>query len=515
MFRFRLVLSMIAAGAVAAHAAYALRAGSTVPPSGRLSDGVPYVVPVVSDRAAFELAFSSDERYLLIASALGDAGRTFDVTIRGADDADGRTSLLTPLAPLAATRPAATALPWTTASEPDVTTPSPRREFFLHVTDGPLDDPRQYTRVAGRVVAERSGVRVYLDEQQSVEELAPGLADEIAQRLEGEIIPAYRQRFGACRDVDGDGALTVLLTPWLGRLQGGRTSVAGFVRGADFDAAIEAPFGNRCDMLYLNSSLSGGESLQALLAHEFMHAVSASIRLPGGATREGLIAPADWLNEALAHLGENLLSSSWANLDHRVSRYLASPQEAPLTVEDYYRAGRWRDHGCRGATYLFLRWCVEQSGEELLPALVYSRGRGEDAFENAMGVPFRELYRHWSVALARQDALGAGDAEPTSLAPVPLRGRIGREEVGGPRRIPVDLSEGQRLFRVCGTATAYLELSSRRPGRQRVRIEAAPGADLQITLIRMAAGRNRIRPMRCRRGSVGDRRCSRESTLKW
>ena len=101
-------------------------------------------------------------------------------------------------------------------------------------------------------------MRVYLDDQQSANGLAPGLVQNVIDLFDGDIVPRFRKLLGTYRDVDHDGRFAILLSPWLGRLQGGRTSVGGFVRGSDFQACLGRPFSNRCDMMYINSQTVPG-----------------------------------------------------------------------------------------------------------------------------------------------------------------------------------------------------------------------------------------------------------------
>src|SRR5204862_5877874 len=134
-----------------------------------------------------------------------------------------------------------------------------QRRFFLHVTDDVLEDQRGYVPVVGILAREGKQVRVYLDREVSESDLAPGLIGEVLRLLDDEIIPRSRELLGEHADVDGDGKLAVLVTPWLGKLCGGRTSLKGFVRANDFQAHVEVPFGNHADLLYLNSSLKPGK----------------------------------------------------------------------------------------------------------------------------------------------------------------------------------------------------------------------------------------------------------------
>src|SRR5436305_1100372 len=78
--------------------------------------------------------------------------------------------------------------------------------------------------------------------------LDPGLVAEVVATFDGRVYPLAAERFGAAEDVDGDGRFTILVSSWLTRLAGGRYSVDGFVRGADFDRSVDPPFGNHGDM---------------------------------------------------------------------------------------------------------------------------------------------------------------------------------------------------------------------------------------------------------------------------
>jgi hypothetical protein len=377
------------------------------------------------------------------------------------------------------------------------------REFYLHVTDGSLEDPRQYVCVSARVIAEGRQVRVYWDEQASASARQQETADEIVRLLEEDIIPGFREMLGQFRDIDGDGKFSVLLTPWLDKLQGGRTSLGGFVRGSDFSLKLKTPFSNHCDMMYLNTNLGPGPHLKVLLAHEFAHAVCFSERSPTSGRSRWLPNEEDWLNEAIAHVAESRQGGHWSNLDYRISRFLNAPHRSPLVIPDYYRAGLWRDHGCRGATYLFLQWCVDQHGDELLKRLVQASFRGTQNLERATGTTFEELYRHWSIALlaaSLPEAIPAGNAPMSSSEspppqnpafPLPaslslnLCGRMSQYGLIGPRRLEWNVDGRRQSIELAGTATAFLELrSSAGQGVRRIRIEGGQRAGLQVTILK-------------------------------
>ncbi len=340
------------------------------------------------------------------------------------------------------------------------------REFFLHVTDGDLDDPKQYARITARSMACGHRVRVFLDQQLREGEVSPSRIEELVQSLEADVIPRIESQFGPLQDVDQDGRFAVVLTPWLSRLQGGRTSIGGMVRSSDFRVDVPPPLGNRGDMLFLNSALPGAAALRDLLSHEVAHAACISQRLKN--QHGQLSEEEDWLSEALAHMAE----PGWSNLDHRLAAFLEEPSRYPLVVPDYYRAGLWRNPGCRGATFLFTRWCTDRHDPNLVRQLVESPASGTRNLEQATGRTFADLFREWTLSLASGDELAAPDLRAVldrlgsrGVRPTPFSGDANHEQTLRVRgtaftvvELPLASSESQTL-RIVGDSTARWQFS--------------------------------------------------------
>lgn len=343
------------------------------------------------------------------------------------------------------------------------------REFFLHVTDGSLDDPKQYARITARNASNGARVRVFLDQQLAPGEVSSAQMDRLVQLLESEVLPLVESQFGSLRDVDGDGGLTVLLTPWLSRLQGGRTSIGGMVRSSDFQPNVLPPLGNRCDLLFLNSSLPSDDALRDLVSHEVAHAACLSQRWsPGtGSLRD----EEDWLSEGLAHLAE----PGWSNLDHRLAEFLGEPSRFPLVVPDYYRAGLWRNHGCRGATYLFARWCVDRNGSRPLQQLARSEVSGVRNLERHTGQEFSELFRDWSLSLA----------DGREFESLDLRRVLNRLKISGVRPAICHSDSDGLTQRVRGTAFAVVDVQITAESARTLRIAADSAAKWQISICRV------------------------------
>lgn len=361
-----------------------------------------------------------------------------------------------------------------------------KRSFFLFVTDGSLSDKNQYTRITGRLIQQSPRVAIYLDHQQRAEELATGLVTEIIEKLENEVLDRIARQCGPIRDVDQSGRFTVLLSPWLGKLQGGKTSINGFVRPSDFRKTVPEPFSNHCDMLYLNSALRPGQELLDLLSHEVTHAAVSSIRTEQDNSGVGpLVDEEDWLNEGIAHIME----PGHTNRDYRISEFYRSPESYPLIVPDYYRAQLWRNHGCRGAVNLFLEWCNQIQSEQSFPyRFTHHRLTGTEKIEQITSIPFSELFRQWSLHLASQ-ALNRTTHEKST--PFPPKFRCGKFLSTGPALRTWELSHNAKTsFNILASASGFLRLkpdnnTADHDQIQRVRIHVKDSSNLQLTLLKI------------------------------
>lgn len=491
--------------------------GGTSPPQVMwpLVPGQLYQVAVRSTEATFDLPFvSADEQYLLVVANVAADVTPRPVVLTSEAVANAETSHLTWLPPLSVaeltpasqTSPGETATADTRATDasPEAPAAPSSRSFWLKVGRQDSQTPAAWRQIHTQLLAAGRQVAVYADRDDRVPDET---AAAIVGIFEHRVLPRLSPWMGKAVDIDGDGRLTIVLTSWLSRLDEGRLALDGMVATADYNPGGQPPFSNRADVLYLNADVKPGEHLATLIAHEYTHAVVCSTRRQQASLLWPAPSEEGWLNEALAHLGENLQGPTWTNLDYRIAARLASCGEAPLALpNDARHHGRCPQ--VRGSGYLFLRWCVSQFGPELLTRLVEGPQSGISNLEAATGQRFDRLYRQFAVDLFQgwPEASRAGEPAPTAndaqsrmrrdafIATPTCYGRLGAHYLAGPQFQPIDLTDARPneqlpTANIAGTSHVYLVLRSSQAGARRVRLELDHGGRWQVTLVRLAEDR--------------------------
>ncbi len=249
-------------------------------------------------------------------------------------------------------------------------------------------------------------------------------------------------------------------------------------------------------MMYLNASLKAGPYARTVLAHEYMHAVSYTEKCSRRASAgEPCVDEEGWLDEAIAHLAEDLHGFSTANLDYRVSAFLSRPESYQLVVDDYFAADLFRSHGNRGSTYLFLRWCVDRYGPRLIPALVHSTRRGVANLEAATGTTFAELYRRWSLALylsGMDPPQESPAASRDGFVSTNLRAPLADWELAGPRSTRMVAGGPAEHWNASGTSSHFIVIEGATVGAVEVEVVGPPAAQLQVTALPLGSDRARL-----------------------
>lgn len=450
--------------------------------------GNPVPIRVTEGKASLVIPTPTPgSRTMLVVSALARSGGPFPITVKAT--ATKARALRPPEIEASTVRrtPELALCPLPAVPPPARTTPPTVRAFHLMVRDGDVISPSNYLTIHSSLRSTGERVQIYVDDDDAAS-VGPDVLRDIVTTFDRQVFPVSARTLGQARDIDGDGRFTVLMSSWLNRLGNGRHAVDGFVRAADIDLEIPSPFSNHCDMMYVSSTLAPGPHLRTILAHEYAHAVTSSARRVGLDPESSRLSPPldeeGWLDEAIAHLVEDLHGFSRSNLDYRVSAFLSQPERYRLVVDDYYAADLFRSHGNRGGTYLFLRWCADRYGPELLPALVRSGRRGVVNLEAATGRSFAELFRDWSVALYSA-GLEADPATKLGFRSVDLKSPFDDWELAGPRPVTVMADGPELTWNSAATASRYLLIEPSATGAVEVTIEAPAFAGLQVTALRL------------------------------
>lgn len=306
-----------------------------------------------------------------------------------------------------------------------------------------------------------------------------GLAAEFDD-LHAEVVRTY---FGELPDVDGDGRVHLLVTPQVNRLSGGSGTsfVSGFFFGGDllprFDDALWPVClqSNEGEILYLVAPDPAGRfgtrrstddvrrQIRGTMVHELQHMVNFGVRMRTGADAEVV-----WLNEAMAHLAEelagrrrrglgdfqhlstlDLIDASTGLRDYqaffvqnllRFRSWLARPDTTSPTS-----AAARAQLAPRGAAWALLRYAADHHAADDLPAFLRALTAGPrsgaanlsavtgESFESLVSawmvanfaddlalpaLDDRHRYRSWRMRVAVSEATGSA---PSSGSAYPLR----------------------------------------------------------------------------------------------
>jgi hypothetical protein len=225
--------------------------------------------------------------------------------------------------------------------------------------------------------------------------------------------------FGSESDVDANGVTIILFTPEVNRLtpesECGTSIITGYFFGIDIDPAFQNDSrSNKGEVFYAIAPDPNGTVTCALstdlvrrlvpvtFVHEFQHMISYHQHvLVRNRSSEVL-----WLNEGLSHIAEELagLHFEAQGNDTLFSRfaigdlyngfvYLKNP--GATFVLPGSGSGTLEE---RGAAWLFLRWLLDQHGNEITRRLVETYDVGADNVARATGTAFDRLITQWFLA---------------------------------------------------------------------------------------------------------------------
>ena len=378
--------------------------------------GKPVAIAVRDGRSTFRVPTPSvASEVLVVVSALVRSGGPFPISITARQTKEVAVPLLADDGPRRLPRLAgAPAVQPTDAAAPRGDPPL-ERAFHMLVRDGDPASPSNYAAIRGVLKGVGRKIQVYIAAE-DVEQVSGDLVRDLILTFDDQVYPLSARGVGTARDVDGDGRFTILLSSWLDHLGGGRYPVDGFVRVADLDPAYHSPFGNQCDMMYLNTALKEGPHTRTLLAHEYMHAVvftqktfrsSHALRL--ALEEEG------WLDEAMAHVAEDMQlhfprqrAIICVSAFFELPRTITSPWWTTITPPTCSEATATEEAhicSCDGA--------LIDTGQNCCPPSVHSQQKGAANLEVATGATFGDLYRRLVVgALSEWPGTDRGEGSP-------------------------------------------------------------------------------------------------------
>ena len=260
--------------------------------------------------------------------------------------------------------------------------------------------------------------------------LADSTVASLGALFDRTLYPIDEGTFGAESDIDGNGRVIVLLTPFVNALTTAvqctaQGFVPGFFYGIDLDTRNKNS--NRAEIYYSfvpdpNATRSCPHQLSEVLGllpatflHEFQHMISFNQHV---LVRRGGVETV-WLNEGLSHVAEELggryYDAKYPPPSGRTQPSALLPDSAMpflrgdledaslyLSATSAHSVTAFQDLGTleeRGAAWLFLKWLGAQKGDGVYARLVQTGLRGGQNVESASGEPFPALFADFSIAL--------------------------------------------------------------------------------------------------------------------
>jgi hypothetical protein len=260
-------------------------------------------------------------------------------------------------------------------------------------------------------------VAVYVDNLAPANGLNAADLDTLTSTFDARLYPIDTTAFGRETDVDANGIVIVLMTGVVNALvtaEQCNTSgyISGFFYSADLAPTIRTTYNNG-EVFYTIVADPGGtlscdhtrgdvkQSIPGTLTHEFQHMINYGqhVLVHSGISEHG------WLDEGLSKYAEELAATSYLPADsdsfsrgviddlYDAYQYLGATGTNPLLIPE--------DDGTLaeiGASWLFVRYLVDQFGASLPRRLDQSALTGAANVTAATGQPYVTLVTRWALA---------------------------------------------------------------------------------------------------------------------
>ncbi len=200
--------------------------------------------------------------------------------------------------------------------------------------------------------------------------------------------------FGVPYDKDGDGKVTLLITPLT--YYGSPIDLIGYFDETNYK---DLSYSNNQDMIYLNANVLAQNQMTKIysnIAHEFQHLLFYSAKLQASSSR---FAYDDlWINEGLSVLASTLTCYLQLNNDWRIydqnRGYFANPARDGLRDWEYDR--EYSNYGSAGlfAYYLYDHY----DNLDIISKIIHADRKIEDEISRVVGVSFDEIVQNWMTA---------------------------------------------------------------------------------------------------------------------
>ncbi|MBI4367555.1 MAG: hypothetical protein HY543_12130 [Deltaproteobacteria bacterium] len=282
-----------------------------------------------------------------------------------------------------------------------------------------------YSEVAATAKCVTSRVALFVDDVVKTE-LPDVMSTEDYASLCSKFDDTLKTEFailGDPPDINGDGSVTVLMTPKVNALGGsGGGIVTGFFFAGDLlGNSSSNPASNQREIVHvlypdpngvfgskLSKDFTMGNLLTAVVPHEVQHLLSYyyHVLVNGGSSEQA------WLNEGMSHLIEDVVGYGQEN-PSREALFLNATAASSVVTSGSPSLTQ------RGGIYLFMRFLYEQAGSNgsaFLKNLVQANRTGSTNLVQAFGTDneafnsLPEFLRRWGVALVATDAGVTTDA---------------------------------------------------------------------------------------------------------